>query len=131
MYGGSSLFRKVDIDLISSPLLASAVTITASWVVAASHVARRGLEFDVDDRELAVFSLAGLSSSIAIPMLYLAFQVGLVVIVTPLMNLVPLLVPGMSFLLFREEEILSRRVLFGTVTGEVGITILTVFGSAS
>jgi len=37
----------------------------------------------------------------------------------------------MSFLLFREEEVFPRRVLLGTVTVVVGITTLTVFGSAS
>lgn len=131
MYGGSNLFRKAGIDVVGSPLIASAVTITTSWLIAVSYVAWRGVAFDVDDRELAFFALAGLSSSIAIPMLYLAFQVGLVVIVTPLMNLAPLFVLGMSFLLFREEEIFSLRVLLGTVTVVVGITMLTVFGSAS
>ncbi|MGQ4556538.1 EamA family transporter [Halobellus sp. GM3] len=131
VYGLSHLLRKVGIDLVQSPLIASAVTITTSWLLAAGYVLGSGLEIDLNRRQWLSFSMSGLASSVAIPMLYLAFEVGLVVVVSPLMNLAPLFVIAISFFVFREEELFSHRVVLGTITIVCGITLLTAFGSVS
>ncbi|WP_144904718.1 DMT family transporter [Halobellus captivus] len=131
VYGFSHLFRKVGIDLVQSPLIAAAVTITTSWLLAAGYVFGTGVTIDLNRRQWLSFSLSGLSSSVAIPMLYLAFEVGLVVVVSPLMNLAPLFVIAISYFAFRQEELFSHRIVLGTVIIVCGITLLTVFGSAS
>jgi len=129
LYGSSHVIRKVGIDLVGSPLIAAAVTISTSWLLAAAYVFGTGVEIDPDRRELTFFSLAGLASSVAIPTLYLALQTGLVVVVTPLMNLSPLFILALSFLFFRGEEIFSARILVGTLTVVVGITLLTLYST--
>lgn len=129
LYGSSHVIRKVGIDLVGSPLIAAAVTISTSWLLAAAYVLGTGVEIDPDRRELTFFSLAGLASSVAIPTLYLALQTGLVVVVTPLMNLSPLFILALSFLFFRGEEIFSARILVGTLTVVVGITLLTLYST--
>lgn len=128
LYGGSHVIRKLGIDLVASPLIAAAVTITASWTLAAGYLLWSGTGIDVDGREFVYFSLAGFATSVALPVLYLALEVGLVVFVTPMMNLSPLFVLGMSFLFFRESELFSPRIVVGTLTVIVGITLLTVWG---
>ena len=131
LYGGSHVVRKLGIDLVASPLIASAVTITTSWFLAAGYVLWSETTIDLDRRQLAFFSLAGVATSVALPVLYVALQVGLVVLVTPVMNLSPLFVLAMSFVFFRESELFSPRIVVGTLTVVVGITLLTVFGSTA
>lgn len=129
LYGGSHLFRKIGVDLVGSPLVASAVTISTSWIIVTGYVLASNVNLSTNRRELTYFTLAGLTSSVAIPALYLALQTGLVVVVTPLMNLSPLFILGLSFLFFRGEEVFTRRILVGTVTVVAGITLLSLYGT--
>lgn len=131
LYGSSHIIRKVGIDLAHSPLIASAVTITTSWLLATGYLLATRTEVSIDQRQLLYFSLAGLASSVAIPTLYLALQIGLVVVVSPMLNLSPIFILILSFLFFRNEEIFSRQIILGTVTVVIGIMLLTVYGTVS
>lgn len=131
-YGSSQIFRKLGIDLVNEPILAAAVTTTTSWSLLVGYLAVR-----LDDHDLSVtrneatfFCLAGLATSVAIPVFYLALQLGNVVIVTPLMNASPLFVLGLSYLFFRGEELFTPRVVAGTLAIVGGVVLLSTFGSA-
>lgn len=130
-YGSSQVFRKLGIDLVPSPLIAAAVTITTSWSLLSLYLALRRSDhhLHVDRREFTLFALAGLCTSVAIPTLYLALQTGTVVTVTPVMNTSPFFVLLFSFLFFREAEIFSPRIGFGTVLIVAGVVLLTTFGT--
>lgn len=130
-YGSSQVVRKVGIDLVNEPILAAAVTTTTSWSLLVSYLVFRRHNYDlvVGRSEAAFFGMAGLAGSVAIPTLYLALQLGTVVIVTPLMNTTPLFVLLLSFLFFREEELFTRRVLSGTVGIVAGVVLLSTFGT--
>lgn len=130
-YGASAIFRKVGIDLISQPVLAAAVTTTTSFVLLAAYLATRRDRHDLAVRrdEAAFFALAGLGTSIAIPTLYLALQLGTVVVVTPVMNTSPLFVLVISYAFFRGEELFTPRVVAGTVGIVGGVVLLSTFGT--
>lgn len=129
-YGASHVIRKVGIDLVSQPILAAAVTTTASWFFIALYfaVGDRSPITRTDRRELVYFAGAGLATSVAIPTIYLAYQLGRVVIVTPVTNASPLFVLLFSYLFFREEELFTPRVFVGTGFVVVGVVLLSLFG---
>lgn len=129
-YGTSHVFRKVGIDLIPNPIVAAAVTTTTSWLLVALYFAGtdRADLHRATRAELLYFSFAGLSTSVAIPLIYLAYQVGRVVIVTPVTNTSPLFVLLFSYLFFREEELFTPRVLVGTVFVVAGVVLVSLFG---
>lgn len=131
-YGSSHVFRKLGIDLVSSPVIAAAVTATTSWVLLVGYLAARPEKRDlaVGRTEVLFFCLAGLATSTAIPVLYLALQLGTVVIVTPLMNTSPLFILGFSFVFFRGEELFNPRVVAGTAAVVLGVILLSTFGTA-
>jgi uncharacterized membrane protein len=131
-YGTSHVFRDVGVDLVTNPILAAAVTTTTSWTLVAAYVAVssqtnvRAINRD----ELYYFGAAGLATSTAIPLIYLAYSVGRVVIVTPVTNTSPLFVLLFSFVLFREEEVFSKRVIGGTGLIVAGVIVMALFGGA-
>lgn len=131
-YGTSHVFRKLGIDLVSSPVVAAAVTATTSLVLLTGYFLVRPSQrsFAVGREEALFFAMAGLATSIAIPVFYLALQVGSVVIVTPLLNTTPLFILAYSFLLFRGDELFTPRVVGGTVAVVVGVTLLSLYGGA-
>ena len=131
LYGASHVFRKMGIDLVSSPIIAAAVTTTTSWAVLVLYLAARPEQRDVSvgRTEVLYFGLAGLATSVAIPVLYLALQLGNVVIVTPVLNTSPLFVLAFSYVFFRGEELFTPRVVAGTASVVVGVTLLSLFSS--
>ncbi len=130
-YGSSAIFRKLGIDLVGEPIVAAAVTSTTSWILLVGYLLTRPGRHDltVGRNEAAFFVAAGLMTSIAIPTLYLALQLGTVVVVTPIMNASPLFVLAISFLFFRGEELFTLRVITGTVGVVAGVVLLSTFGT--
>ena len=131
-YGSSAIFRKVGIDLVGQPVLAAAVTTTTSFLLLVGYLATRRDRPDlaVGRSEATFFVLAGLATSIAIPTVFLALQLGAVVVVTPVMNTSPLFVLAFSYLAFRGEELFTPRVVGGTVGIVGGVILLSTFGTA-
>ena len=131
LYGVSHVFRKVGIDLVTSPVVAAAVTTTTSWVLLVGYLGstRSFGQVRVDRREAFLFGAAGLVTSFAIPLLYLAFSLGNVVLVTPITNVSPLFVLLFSYVFYRDAEPFSRRVIRGTVLIVAGLVLLAWFNA--
>lgn len=129
LYGTSHVLREVGIDLVTSPVVAAAVTTTTSWVILVAYLgATRSFgRTRVNRREALLFGAAGLVTSFAIPLLYLAFSLGSVVLVTPITNVSPLFVLLFSYVLYRDAEPFTRRVVGGTVLMVVGLVLLARF----
>jgi len=91
--------RKVGIDLVTSPVVAAAVTTTTSWVLLVGYLGstRSFGQVRVNRREALLFGAAGLVTSFVIPLLYLAFSLGSVLLVTPITNVSPLFVLLFSY----------------------------------
>lgn len=132
LYGTSHVLRKVGIDFVTSPVIAAAVTATTSWVLLAGYlgVTRSFDLVRVNRREAFLFGAAGLVTSVAIPLLYLAFSLGSVVLVTPITDVSPLFVLLFSYVLYRDAEPFTRRVVGGTVLIVLGLVLLARFSAA-
>lgn len=130
-YGTSHIFRELGISLVSSPILAAAVTTTTSWTWMMLYlgVTHRRHDFGATPREVGFFALAGTATSIAIPTLYAALRVGTVVVVTPIMNTSPFWVLVLSFIFFRDAEPFTKRVVGGTTLVVFGVVLLSTFGT--
>ena len=132
-YGTSQVLRDVGIDFVSSPLVAAAVTTSASWITLMLYLGAtfRGHDFTVERREVAFFAAAGVMTSIAIPTLYAALQLGTVLVVMPLQNTSPFWVLVLSFIFFRDAEPFTPRVIGGTTAVVIGVVLLSTFGTAT
>lgn len=129
-YGTSHVLRDVGVELVSNPVLAAAVTTTTSWLMVAAFLTAsdRVTLKEAYPREVLYFGAAGLATSIAIPLIYFAYSVGRVVIVTPVTNSSPLFVMLFSAVLFREEEVFSARVVGGTLLVVGGVVLMAALG---
>ena len=130
-YGSSHVFRDLGIELVATPILAAAVTTTTSWawMVLYLGATRSRHDFDITRREQIFFSLAGAATAVAIPVLYMALQVGDVVVVVPMTNTTPFWVLLLSFVLFRGSELFTPRVIVGTVLTVGGVILISTFGT--
>lgn len=132
-YGSSHIFREVGIALVSTPVLAAAVTTTTSWawMILYLGATRSRHDFDITRREQAFFVLSGVATAVAIPVLYTALQVGAVVVVVPMTNTTPFWVLLLSFIFFRGSELFTPRVIGGTALTMTGVILLSTFGTVS
>lgn len=130
-YGSSHVFREMGISLVSSPVLATAVTITTSWVWMLIYLGIRRDDYDLNitRREQTFFVLSGLATATAIPLLYSALQIGTVAVVIPMTNTTPFWILLLSFIFFRGEELFTPRVIGGTTLTAVGVILLSAFGT--
>jgi uncharacterized membrane protein len=124
----SHVLRKVGIDLVPSPILAAAVTTLSSFFLFTLFLVVSGKikELKGGHREYLMFTLSGLCFSVALPILYLAFQLGDVIVVTPLSNTIPLFVLLLSSLFFRKEELFTQKVIVGTLMIVLGVMVLNI-----
>jgi uncharacterized membrane protein len=130
-YGISHVFRDLGIDLVDSPVVAAAVTTTTSWLVLVAFLGSTN-SFDrvrVNRREALFFGVAGMTTSFSIPLLYLAFSLGSVVLVTPITNVSPLFVLVFSYVFYRNAEPFSRRVIGGSLLIVAGLVLMVRFTS--
>lgn len=127
-FATSHVLRKVGIDLVPSPILAAAVTTLSSFSLFTIFLLASGKikELKGGRHEYFMFALSGVCFSIALPILYLAFQLGDVIVVAPLANTIPLFALLLSSLFFREEELFTRKVIFGTLMIVFGVMVLNV-----
>lgn len=132
-YGSSHIFREVGIELVSTPVLAAAVTTTTSWVWMVLYLGatRHRHDFGITRREQIFFVLSGVATAVAIPILYTALQVGNVVLVVPMTNTTPFWVLLLSLVFFRGSELFTPRVIAGTVLTVGGVILISTFGTAA
>ena len=125
-FGTSLTFRKMGMNLVPSPLLAGAVMTTSSWLFLALYltVSQQYRKVRINKRQLIFFSCAGLCTCTAIPLLYLAYQVGNVLTVAPFANISPLFALILSRIFYRKEEIFSFQVIIGTLLAIFGTVLL-------
>jgi uncharacterized membrane protein len=125
-FGTSLTFRKMGMDLVPSPLLAGAVMTSSSWLFLALYiiVSQQYRKVRINKRQLLFFSCAGLCTCTAIPLLYLAYQIGNVLSVAPFANISPLFALILSRIFYRKEEIFSYQVILGTLLAICGTVLL-------
>ncbi|MDI5936086.1 DMT family transporter [Halomonas kalidii] len=136
-YGVSVVFRKIGIDNGTDPVIAAAVTTTASWVILVTYLifskAIRGISRHVNIAvcgrdEFFIFVISGLFSSLGPVFLYMALQDGRLSVVAPLASTTPFFVLLMSVFFRRGEDVVNRWVVLGTIAMVAGISSIVYFG---
>ena len=125
-YGTSHIFRKMGMNLVPSPLIAGAVMTMSSWLFLGLYLiaSQKYRMIRANKRQLLFFSCAGLCTCTAIPLLYLAYEIGNVLTVAPFANISPLFALILSRIFYHKEEIFSYPVIIGTLLIICGTVLL-------
>ncbi|BFM09272.1 DMT family transporter [Halioxenophilus aromaticivorans] len=126
-YGISIALRKVGIDQLNSPVLASAVTVSASWIILSLYILVARCKISCSSREFTYFVYAGILSSIGPIFLYLSLAVGNLLLIAPLAATTPLFVLVGTWLYSKNNEKFGYQIIVGTVGIFIGVTLLTLF----
>jgi|TARA_R100001509_G_C4885081_1_gene221980 uncharacterized membrane protein len=126
-YGISIAFRKVGIDQLNSPVLASAVTVSASWIILSLYILIARCKISCSSRELNYFVYAGILSSIGPIFLYLSLAIGNLLLIAPLAATTPLFVLVGTWIYSKNNEKFGYQIIVGTFGIFIGVTLLTLF----
>lgn len=126
-YGISIALRKVGIDQLNSPVLASTVTVTASWIILSLYVLITKCKIYCNRQEFNFFVCAGILSSIGPIFLYLALGMGNLLVVAPLAATTPLFVLVGTWFYSKNNEKYDFQIIAGTFAIVIGVTLLTLF----
>jgi uncharacterized membrane protein len=126
-YGISIALRKVGIDQLNSPVLASAVTVSASWIILSLYVLVTRCKISCSGREFTYFFYAGILSSIGPIFLYLSLAIGNLLLIAPLAATTPLFVLVGTWLYSKNNEKFGYQIIVGTFGIFIGVTLLTLF----
>lgn len=125
-YGISIALRKVGIDQLNSPVLASLVTVSASWIILSLYILVTRCKISCSSREFIYFVYAGILSSIGPIFLYLSLAIE-ARLIAPLAATTPLFVLVGTWLYSKNNEKFGYQIIVGTFGIFVGVTLLTLF----
>jgi uncharacterized membrane protein len=128
-YGVSVFFRKLGLNMVTSPILGAMCTSGTSWIIFTITFLSRGhvrKAFEVRKRSLVYFFLGGVGTCIGWLSLFTALSLGRVSIVTPIATSYSLVTLLMSYVLLRRVERITLRILLATVLVVGGVVLLSI-----
>jgi DME family drug/metabolite transporter len=125
-FGVVAVLRKVGLDGMA-PLPGFAINVTAAFVAFTAFLvaSRQTGAMACRGRSLVYFAVAGVAENVGVLMLVLALSIGTVSVVAPLASVSPIFVLVLSFFFLRGLEILTARIVIGTLMIVVGVWLLT------
>jgi uncharacterized membrane protein len=125
-FGLVSILRKLGLAG-AGPIIGMAMNVTTAAVVFAAFMLASGQRGSLVSRgqPLAYFAVAGLMENVAVFLNIVALGMGTVSVVTPLYGTSPIFVLLLSFFFLRGVEVLTARVVTGTVLIVAGIYLLS------
>jgi drug/metabolite transporter, DME family len=125
-FGMVSILRKLGLGG-AGPIIGTALNVTTAAVAFGSFMVATGQRdaLVVRGRPLAYFAAAGLMENTAVFLNIVALGMGTVSVVTPLYGSSPIFVLLFSFFFLRGVEVLTARVVTGTVLIVVGIYLIS------
>jgi len=127
-FGVVAILRKVGLSQMSA-VTGSAVNVTTALVAFTAFLIASGNReaMVVRGRSLAHFVAAGITENAGVFLNVVALGLGTVSVVAPLYGSAPIFVLLLSYFFLRGVEILSGRVVFGTVLIVLGVYLITAF----
>jgi uncharacterized membrane protein len=128
-FGIVAVMRKVALGGMG-PVLGAAVNFTSAFVaftavmLASRH---RGI-YGCRGRTLVHFIAAGIAENTGVLLVITALSAGSVSVVLPLASSVPIFVLVLSAIFLRDIEVLTRRVVVGTLMIVAGVYLITALG---
>jgi uncharacterized membrane protein len=127
-FGISSVFVKMGLSDSGSPVAAAFVSYFAATIILSIFLFSRGKRttlFNMGNRVILFFCLAGLLTSVAQLLRYMALNISPISIVGPLGDMSPIFVIGFSFLFNRKLEVFNRFIIIGVILTVIGVILLT------
>lgn len=128
-FGIVAVLRKIGLGGMA-PLPGFAVNVTAAFVAFTAFLiaSRQTSVMACRGRSLVYFVAAGVAENLSVFLLVLALSAGTVSVVAPLASVSPIFVLVLSFFFLRGLEVLTVRIVVGTVMIVVGVWLLTALG---
>lgn len=129
-FGIVQIIRKVGLSGMG-PMLGSAINFTTAAIAFSAFIAatrHRGLA-SCRGRSLVCFIAAGVAENAGVFLLILGLSLGAVSVVTPLTAASPLFVLLFTPFFLKGVEVLTTRVVIGTVLIVLGVYLITAFGA--
>jgi uncharacterized membrane protein len=128
-FGTVQILRKLGVGHVG-PVTGAAINTTTALVVFTAFLVASGQRdlMRCRGRALALFVGAGLAENAGIFLLIVALSIGSVSVVTPLAGSAPIFVLALSPLFLRGIEVLTARVIAGTVLIVLGVYLVTALG---
>jgi uncharacterized membrane protein len=125
-FGIVAILRKVGLSGMG-PVAGTAINLTTALVAYSALMLAAGRReiLDCRGRTLAQFVLAGVAENAAVFMTIVGLSLGAVSVVTPLTASAPIFVLLLSPFLLRGVEVLTARVIVGTVLIVLGVYLIT------
>ncbi len=128
-YGVSVFFRKLGLNTLSSPLLGATFTSGTSWgILAIILMTSNNFKnlFQVKKKSFIYFVIGGCLTCIGWLSFFHALNIGKVVIVAPIVDSYSLLTLFLSFLLLRNVEQMSLKIVVATFLIVGGVLLLSL-----
>jgi drug/metabolite transporter, DME family len=128
-FGVVAILRKVGLSQMSA-VTGSAVNVTTALVAFTAFLLASGNRdsmMTVRGRSLALFIAAGVTENAGVFLNVVALGLGTVSVVAPLYGSAPIFVLLLSYFFLRGVEVLSGRVVLGTVLIVLGVYLITAF----
>jgi uncharacterized membrane protein len=124
--GVVAVLRKVGLGGME-PLPGFAVNVTAAFIAFTAFLvaSRQTRALACGGRSLLYFAAAGVAENLCVLMIVVALSLGTVSVVVPLANVSPIFVLVLSFFFLRGLEILTARIVIGTLMIVAGVWLLT------
>ena len=127
-YGTSVFFRKLGLNTLSSPILGATLTSGTSWCIITIILTTSGNTkrlVQVKKPSFIYFAVGGCTTCIAWLSFFHALNIGRVAIVTPIATSYSLFTLFLSYLLLRDMERMSLKIIFSTILIVGGIILLS------
>jgi drug/metabolite transporter, DME family len=125
-FGVVAVLRKVGLGGMA-PLPGFAVNVTAAFVAFTAFLiaSRQTRAMACRGWSLVYFAVAGVAENVGVFMIVLGLSLGTVSVVAPLASVSPIFVLVLSFFFLRGLEILTTRIVIGTLMIVIGVWLLT------
>jgi drug/metabolite transporter, DME family len=130
-FGVVAILRKIGLAEIGA-VTGSAVNVTTALVAFTAFLVasgRRSAMGGSRGRSLVYFIAAGLSENTAVFLVVVALATGAVSVVTPLSGTAPIFVLLLSFLFLRGVDVLTSRIVAGTILIVLGVYLITALAA--
>ncbi len=127
-FGVVAILRKVGLSQMGA-VMGSAVNVTAALIAFTAFLLASGNRgaMTCRGRSLAHFIAAGITENAGVFLNVVALSLGTVSVVAPLYGSAPIFVLVLSFFFLRGVEILSGRIVVGTLLIVLGVYLITAF----
>lgn len=128
LYGVSVFIRKLGLNVVNSPILGATFTSGTSWFILLVFLVISGNHkrlFQIKKQSLTYFFMAGGATCIAWLSIFHALNIGRIVIVSPIASSYSLVTLFLSYLLLRNTEQISLKIVLSTILIVGGIIVLS------